>query len=115
MNEEIEKIFKDFKVNKKKIPVNFLRYDGKENAYITYIETNKSDSYSGDDEILGYIDYYDFDIYSKENYLDILKELKGLMKLNGFIWQPTKDSQDLYEDDTGFYHKTVCFAKEKQI
>lgn len=110
MNSLIEEIFKNFKVGKKKIPVSFLRYEGKADTYITYMETDKENSYSGDDEIIGYVDYYDFDIYSKGNYLDILKELKKILKANGFYWEPSQDSQDMYENDTGYYHKTVCFS-----
>ena len=115
MNEEIETMLNNFTVNNQVIPVSFLRYDGHATTYITYMETDKDNSYSGDDEILGYIDYYDLDIYSKKNYLDIVKELKKTFKNNGWTWQPGRDSQDLYEDDTGYYHKTLCFAKEIQI
>ena len=35
------------------------------------------------------------------------------MKNNGFTWQPSRDSRDFYEDDTGYYHKTLCFAIER--
>ena len=110
MNSLIEEIFKNFKIGRKKIPINFLRYDGKSDTYITYMETNKSDSLNGDDELIGYVDYYDFDIYSKGNYFDILKKVKELMKTNNFRWEPEMDSPDMYEDETGFYHKTVCFS-----
>ena len=115
MNEEIETIFANFKVNNKSIPVNFLNYDGDENTYIVYMETDKDNSYSGDNEILGYIVYFDFDIYSKGNYLDIVEAVKTLLKNNGWTWQPSRDSQDIYETDTEFYHKTLCFAKQVQI
>ena len=76
MNELIEQIFQDFKVNDVSIPVSFLRYGGKSTTYITYMEWDKSNSYSGDDEILGYVSYYDFDIYSKGNYLAIVEAVK---------------------------------------
>ena len=36
MNEVIENIFKDFKVDGKNIPVAFLRYNGKSTTYVTY-------------------------------------------------------------------------------
>jgi len=32
---------------------------------------------------------------------------------NGFIW--IEDSIDMYEEDTGLYHKTITFAKERRI
>lgn len=113
MNELIEKIFADFKVDEKKIPVEFLRYHGEEETFITYQQIDIDDVFSADDEIIGYIEYYDFDIYSKGNYFNIVKELKKILKENGFMWQPSKTSNDIFEDDTGYYHKTFCFAIER--
>ena len=113
MNELIETIFADFKVDNKVIPVNFLRYNGKEETYITYQQIDIDGTLEADDEIIGYVDYYDFDIYSKSNYFNIVKELKKTLKENGFMWQPSKTSNDMFEDDTGYYHKTLCFAIER--
>lgn len=113
MNALIERIFKNFTVNGNKIPVSFLRYDGHATAYVTYQQTDKDNTLSGDDELLNYIDYYDFDIYSKGNYFPIVERVKTDLKNNGFVWQPSRDSADLYEDDTGYYHKTLCFAIER--
>ena len=113
MNELIEQIFNNFQVNGVAIPVSFLRYGGKSTTYITYMETDIDNSYAGDNEILGYVSYYDFDIFSKGNYLAIVEAVKEIMKNNGFTWQPARDSQDMFEDDTGYYHKTLCFAIER--
>ena len=115
MNEEIENIFTNFVVDNRTIPVSFLNYEGNENTYITYMETDKDNSYSGDNDLLGYIVYYDFDIFSKNNYFKIIEKVKEKLKENGWTWQPSRDSQDLFEKDTNFYHKTLCFAKEIQI
>lgn len=114
MNELIQSIFTNFEVDGVSIPVKFMRYNGKETTYVTYMETDLDNSYSGDNEILGYVSYYDFDIYSKGNYFNIVKKIKKIMKDNGFMWQPNRTSQDMYEDDTGYYHKTLCFAIERQ-
>lgn len=113
MNELIETIFANFKINDKNIPVSFLRYTGKEETYITYQQIDIDNVIGADDEIIYYMDYYDFDIYSKSNYFNIVKELKKILKENGFIWQPSKTSNDMFEDDTGYYHKTLCFAIER--
>ena len=99
MNELIQSIFTNFEVDGVSIPVKFLRYEG--------------NSYAGDNEILGYVSYYDFDIYSKGNYFNVVEAVKGKMKDNGFIWQPSRTSEDMYEDDTGYFHKTLCFAIER--
>nr|DAX39477.1 MAG TPA: tail component [Caudoviricetes sp.] len=115
MNRVIQDIFKDFNVNGVDIPVSFLRYNGDSETYITYMESDKDNSFSGDDNIVGYVVYYDFDIYSKSNYLEIMEQVKELLKANGWTWQPSRDSSDLYEDDTGYFHKTLCFAIEKEV
>ncbi len=115
MNKVINTIFKDFNVNGVDIPVSFLRYDGDLNTYITYMDSDRDNSFSGDDSILGYVVYYDFDIYSKTNYLEVMEKVKELLTANGWTWQPSRDSTDLYENDTGFYHKTICFAIEKEV
>lgn len=113
MNSVIETIFENFQVNGELIPVSFLRYNGNKTSYVTYMQTDSDNSISGDNELLGYVSYYDFDIYSKGNYLDIVREIKRIMKANGFMWQPSRTSEDMYEDDTGYFHKTLCFAIER--
>ena len=110
MNELIETLFKDYTVDGVKIPVSFLFYEGHGEPYITYMQTDADSSYSGDDELLGYADYYDFDVYSKGDYTNIVKSVKALLKANDFVWQPSRSSADMYETDTGYYHKTLCFA-----
>ena len=113
MNNLIEKTLSDFTVNGKKIPVKFLRYNGNEETYITYMETDAESALHGDDELLNYIEYYDFDVYSKGNYRSILKALKGLLTSVGFMWEVERSSEDMYEDDTKYYHKTLCFSIER--
>ena len=110
MNELIEQIFSNFEVDGVVIPVSFLRYDGQATTYITYQLMDMDNTLSGDDELLNYIDYYDFDIYSIGNYFPIVKSVKQIMKDNNFIWQPSRSSGDVYEDDTGYFHTTLKFA-----
>lgn len=113
MNELIQSIFKDFTVDGVKIPVSFMYYEGHGEPYIVYMEQDADSSYSGDDELLGYVVYYDFDVYSQGNYLKVIEALKDKLKENGFIWQPSRSSIDMYENDTGYYHKTMNFAYMK--
>ena len=110
MNELIQTIFQDFTVNGVSIPVKFLFYEGHGEPYITYMQTDADNSISGDDDLIGYVDFYDFDVYSKDNYFPIIERVKQLLKENGFVWQPSRSSGDFYETDTGYYHKTLCFA-----
>lgn len=113
MNNLIEKTLSDFTVNGKKIPVKFLRYSGSSETYITYMMTDADSVLHGDDELLNYVEYYDFDVYSKGNYRPIIKALKGLLTGVGFMWEPDRTSSDMYEDDTKYYHKTLCFSIER--
>ena len=114
MNELIERIFKDFEVDGVKIPVSFLFYEGHNEAYITYMNQDMDNSYSGDDDLLGYVDYYDFDIYTKGNFYPIIENVKKLLKQHGFVFQPSRSSIDMFETDTGYYHKTLNFAIFKE-
>lgn len=113
MNDLIEKIFTDFKVNNEIIPVSFMKYNGTAETYITYQSIDTTNTLSCDNEIIAYIDYYDFDIYSKNDYFEIVREVKKILKANGFMWQPSMSSSDMFEDDTGYHHKTLCFAIER--
>lgn len=110
MNELIQTIFRDFEVDGVSIPVKFMYYKGHGEPYVTYMNQDKDNSLSGDDDLIGYVDYYDFDVYSKTNYFQIIERVKQLLKENGFVWQPSRTSIDFYETDTGYYHKTLNFA-----
>ena len=114
-NAEIETLFTGFKVNGVSIPVSYLFYDGHESAYIVYGQYDTTNSYSADDDIAGVVAIYDFDIYSKGNYSGIADAVRSKLTKAGWTWQPNRDSQDLYDVDTGYYHKTFAFAKPKQI
>lgn len=113
MSELISRIFSDFIVDNVRIPVEFLRYKGKSEIYITWQSIGNNPTLVGDDEVIASIYDIDIDIYTKGNYLNIMKAVKQLMKENGFIW--TMDSPDMYEDDTGYYHKTISFEKENIV
>lgn len=105
MNEVIERAFNGFRV-----PVNFVYYDGKETTYIIYQLAWTESRLSCDDELRWYVDYYDFDIYSKSDYTELVIDVRKIMKKEGFTWLPGKSSGDMYEPDTGFFHKTLCFT-----
>ena len=110
MNELIQSIFANFTVNNVSIPVKFLRYEGHGEPYVVYMQQDADASFSGDDDLLGYVDFYDFDVYAKGNYTAIIEAVKQKLKENNFVWQPSRTSQDFYETDTGYYHKTLNFA-----
>lgn len=110
VNALIETIFTGFTVDKVTIPVKYLHYEGHGEPYVTYTQIDATNSISGDDDLIGYVDYYDFDVYSKGNYYTIVEQIKSLLKQNGFVWQPSRSSAEMYETETGYYHKTLNFA-----
>lgn len=110
MNELIESIFANFTVDGVKIPVSFMYYEGHGEPYIVYMQMDADGSLTGDDSLIGYVDYYDFDVYSKGNYFQVIEGVKTLLEDHGFVWQPSRTSQDMYEVETGYYHKTLNFA-----
>ena len=115
MNELIEQIFENFTVDDVAIPVSYMYYEGHDEPYVVYMQQDADKSLSADDELVGYVDYYDFDVYSKGNFFKIIESVKALLKANNFVWQPSRSSQDFYEVDTGYYHKTLNFAILREV
>jgi hypothetical protein len=111
MNELIETIFKDLAIEGiGYVPVSFLYYEGHGEPYVTYQQVDADNVLAGDDGLMAYVDYYDFDIYSKGNYNRIIDTIKSKLIANGFVFQVSSSSGDFYETDTGYYHKTLNFA-----
>lgn len=110
MHELITALLADFEVDGVTIPVKYMYYFGHGEPYIVWMQEDADNSLTGDDALLGYADYYDFDVYSKGNFLAIIEKLKEILTANGFVWQVSKSSGDLYEKDTGYYHKTLNFG-----
>lgn len=114
MNEEIKSILgNSIMVDNKSIPIEHLKYKGESKTYITWTSLDETPGLSANDELLYSVCPIDIDVFSDSNYLSIVKEIKKLMKENEWIW--TGDSPEMYEDDTGLYHRTISFEKERMI
>jgi hypothetical protein len=113
MNEELKNIFKNFKVDNKSIEIAHLRYKGKSKTYGIWTIIEEIPGLCCDDEVQYSIVTVDIDIYSDGNYLNIVKQIKRIMKENEWNW--IEDSEEMYEDDTELYHKTITFEKERKI
>ena len=110
MNELIELIFRNFTVNGEKIPVIYMHYMGHGEPYVVYMAVYADNVLRADDALLGYADYYDFDVYAKGNFTKIIEQVRTLLEEHGFVWRPDRSSKDMYEPDTGYYHKTLNFS-----
>lgn len=115
MNEEIKRIFEDFVVNGEKIPAKLLYYNGHGESYVVYMQTDADESLTGDDQLIGYVDYYDIDVYTQGNLNDIVEAVKRIMVEADWVWQVARTSQDFFDRETGYYHKTLSFAKERMV
>lgn len=114
MNKELKKIFGDaITVDGVSVPTAHLKYKGKGTTFVVWTITLERSVLSADDEVLYSIVSVDVDVYSKGNYLSVITEIKRLMKNNGWLW--VEDSVEMYEDDTGLYHKAISFEKERTI
>lgn len=101
------------KILKLDVPVAHLKYKGKEKTYVVWTLLDETPLSASDDEI----DYsevpVDIDIYSESNYLKLMSSIKKIMKENEWIWNG--DSSEMYEEDTGLYHRTLTFMKERKV
>ena len=110
MNEELKSIFGK---NIGDAPVAHLRYKGNSRKFVTWTITGEEPALSANDEDLCSICSVDVDIFSEGNYLDIKREIKQKMKDNDWVW--VEDSEEMYEEDTGLYHQTISFEKERNL
>ena len=114
MNEEIRTIFGDgITVKETIIPVAHLRYKGKSKTFAVWSLMGETPELIADDEPLYSVVSVDINIYSDSNYLDLITEVKRLMKENEWIW--VEDSSEMYEEDTGLYHICSTFEKERTL
>lgn len=111
LNAEILNIFKNYSFDGTKIPVKYLKYTGKDTTYIVFSNEFDSGELRGDDKLLGYISYFDFNIYSRKDYYDLMDDVISKMEAAGWNYNPSRNSPDLFETDTGYYHKTINFSK----
>ncbi|MBY6900383.1 hypothetical protein [Clostridium botulinum] len=89
------------------IPVNFQTYKGKEETYITFFCYNEQgECFADDTEIVTGL-YMQVDIWSKRNVEQLKIDTVKLLKKAGFIKRPSVP--DLYEPDTGIFHKCLRF------
>lgn len=92
------------------IPVAFQTYSGKADTYITFFAyLEKAELHADDEEeIVGR--YIQIDVWSKQDYTDLVKQVHEQMKEAGFI---KLNFYDLYEKDTKVYHKVMRYRREE--
>ena len=107
MNELIKSIFSDFKVGGVSIPVKYMYYMGHGEPYVTWMHMDSDNSLTADDALIGYVDYYDFDVYSKGNFMEIVEQIKKLLIENG-----TECWERGFETNEAWSSKVLCIYAE---
>lgn len=114
MNAEIKSIFgENISIGNTSVPVSHLRYKGSSKTFVTWSMLGEKPSLSADDEQIFSVVSVDIDVFSNGNYSKLITEIKRRMKENGWVW--VEDSPEMFEDDTGLYHITITFEKERSL
>lgn len=88
------------------VPVGFQKYSGKASTYITFHEYLASGEEFEEDVEAFTGHYVQVDVWSKEDYSILVKNIKVRLLEVGF---KRIDEADFYEIDTGLYHKGMRF------
>jgi hypothetical protein len=89
------------------VTVKRLKYKGQAKTYIEYMLVVCQDISFSDDEADATEYNYRADIYSKNNYMELLAQIKQTLKAAGF--SDIVVNPETFENDTGYYHIPVDF------
>lgn len=92
------------------VPVSFARYNQTADTYIVFIEYNQASEMNADDEELITKHFFQVDVFSGGNYLQLVKDLKRLMKQAGF---GRMFESETYDDDMNKFRKILRFNYER--
>lgn len=87
-------------------PVAFQKYSGTATTYITFFEYAEKGEFWADNQELQTGHYIQVDVWSKSDYTTLAGNILSALIDAGFRRQY---SNDLYENDTGFYHRVMRF------
>ncbi|MEX3621864.1 hypothetical protein [Viridibacillus arvi] len=93
------------------VPVAFFTYSGVATTYITFFQYNEMGVVFAEDSEQETRHSIQIDVWSKGNYVDVVKQVKKLLKEQGFS---RKTAHDLFEDDTKIFHKVLQFYYDDQ-
>lgn len=94
------------------VPVSFANYDYSENTYIVFFEYNQSTRLTADDEEILTKHFYQVDVFSSGNYMQLVKDVKRLMKEAGF---GRMFESETYDSDMKKFRKILRFNYETTI
>lgn len=90
----------------------WLKGEASKDAYVTFFELTNVDSLYADDEAVASEIHVQVDVWTKDSPTAIAEEVDKTMKALGFR---RYSAVDLYEEDTGVYHKALRYRTGKLI
>lgn len=111
MHEIIETILRELTVNGEAVPVAPIRYRGKSLRFVTWQIILEDPETVADDHCIVSIVEVDVDIFSVDDYSDIMRAVYERFTSAGWVWAGT--GPEMYEEETGLYHRTITFSRER--
>lgn len=98
------------------VPFEYGYYTGNAKTYIVWLQTDMGNSMSADDGLQICAEYFDVSIYSNKDYESLLETVVSKFTEDEEVtFQPSRCSEDLFDEDTKMFHKTLCFAVYKKL
>jgi len=94
------------------IPVSFMNYNNTADTYIVFLEYNQASRMNADDVELITKHFFQVDVFSSGNYLQLVKDVKSSMKKAGF---GRMFESETYDDDMKKFRKILRFNYENNI
>lgn len=115
MQKNIEDTLSKVTLGEKVVPFARLHYTGKSPLYIVYSILTELPEVCSDDTPETSVVTIDIDIYAKvlQNLIETVKSVKIRFIEAGWTW--IDDSPEIFENETGFIHRTITFEKERMI
>lgn len=115
MQKNIEDTLSKVTLGEKVVPFARLHYTGKSPLFIVYSILTELPEVCSDDTPETSVVTIDIDIYAKalQNLIETIKSVKKRFIEAGWTW--VEDSPEIFENETGFIHRTITFEKERMI
>ena len=108
---EVRTIMDSLIVDGVKIPAFFTFYEGGLPTYVTWNQLFNRSQLNGDNQVLGWWEYFEFGVFSKGDYWPIVDVLAQRLKENGWQYCPVESGADNYDYEKKFFFKTLVFKK----
>jgi hypothetical protein len=110
MNSKIKAVLDGIVLAGAPVPNALMYFDGEADTFMVYSPTSERVGLSGDDVPLDLVESWDIDVYSRENYIELSREIKNAMIAAG--WTYRGSSNDTYDEGTKMFHRLLEFEIE---